>query len=640
MILLQCQQLKKAYGEDPVLNGISFALQEGERLGIVGKNGAGKTTLLQLIEGRLAADAGSVHLAAGQTIGYLKQHNAYAPGATLAEELASVFAPVREMEARMRELEAAMGEAQPAALDAMLREYDRLQEAFSRAEGYRWQSAAVGMRRGLGFTDEEAQRPVASFSGGQQSRVMLGKLLLQNPSILLLDEPTNHLDMDSIAYLEEFLREYRGAAIIVSHDRYFLDAVCTRIGEIAHHELTLYDGNYSSFLVQREERRKEQEKAYALNQKEIRRHEEIIATYRRFNREKSIKKARSWEKKLAKLERVDPPAQEASLRLRFDEAQKSGNDVLIVRNLSMGFGEKQLFTQLSFALQREDRLAIVGKNGIGKTTLLRILTEQIAAQSGDYLWGTGVRLGYFDQQQSGLCLEKTVLQELQDAFPALDTQVLRSRLGAFLFRGDEVYQRIGSLSGGERSRVALLKLLLGQANVLVLDEPTNHLDADSCRALEAALCEYHGTVLFVSHDRYFINTIATRVLEIAEEGCTQYLGDWDDYLAQKAANRRAEELGVEPTANKTEQRKQLRAKNARSAQHRAAEARVREAEAMVAETEQHKAQVEEQLNNSGLSPQDALALSQEYERLSALLEERLSQWEAAMLALEEQKAEN
>ncbi len=629
MIQITLDNIAKHYGIETVIQDVNLAIQQGQHLGIVGPNGAGKTTLLRILTGQLLPDEGSVSKPEGLRLGYLAQESMAVPDGTPWEEMLTVFADVFAMEERLRALEHDMGEqhGDPAAFARLSNEYAALTERFEAANGYGYRSAILGVLKGLGFDDEQIYRKASTLSGGQQSRLALAKLLLRKPDALLLDEPTNHLDIASIGWLEDFLHEYPGTVIAVSHDRYFLDAVCDSIAEITLTKLTLYQGNFTEYMIQREERVKLQQRAYELNQREIQRHEQIIARYKQYNREKSLKAAHSWEKKLGKLDRVERVREEAGIRFSFESARRTGTDVLMTQGLGKAFGLNRLFSGLDVHVRAGDRVGIVGRNGIGKTTLLRMLTGELGADEGYIYWGTGVQVGYYDQKQQGLTQEKTVVDEVWDAYRSLDPQRVRDTLAAFLFRGDEIYKRIADLSGGERGRVALIKLLLGRYNVLLLDEPTNHLDANSCQVLEDALLDFEGTLLFVSHDRYFINRVATRVLEMTETGVTDYPGNWDDYQSRKQAESRQQEE-ADDGLTKTERRRQDRASREAEAAARERKRAVKKLEEDITALEKEMATLEARLSDpAGLSMEEISALSAEHDAKAARCEALLAQWE-------------
>ncbi len=533
-MILSCSHVSKSFGTDVVLNDISFHIEENEQAAIVGINGAGKSTLLKIIVGELPSDQGFVTLARGKTMGYLAQHQDLASHQTIYGELLEVKRAVLDMEERIRSLEIEMQSAQGQKLDQMFETYTRLTHQFELENGYGCQSEIIGVLKGLGFSEEDFNREISTLSGGQKTRVSLGKLLLSRPDIILLDEPTNHLDMKSIAWLENYLLNYKGAVIIVAHDRYFLDKVATKIIELDQGQGMVFLGNYTSYSQKKAQVREAKMKAYLNQQQEIRHQEEVIAKLKSFNREKSIKRAESREKMLSKIEVLEKPSEvndEMALCLKPDIL--SGNDVITIRNLSKSFGHNHLFSHIDIDIKRGERVSVIGDNGTGKTTLLKIINQMLPADSGQSTLGTRVHIGYYDQDHQVLHMEKTLFDELQDTYPDLTNTRVRNVLAAFLFTGDDVFKRIGDLSGGERGRVSLAKLMLSNANFLILDEPTNHLDITSKEILEQALNQYTGTVLYVSHDRYFINRTATRILELTGETFINYIGNYDYYLEKR-----------------------------------------------------------------------------------------------------------
>ena len=533
-MILSCNHISKAFGTDEILSEVSFHIEDHEKAAIVGINGAGKSTLLKVLIGKLNADDGVVTWAKGASIGYLAQHQDLEGAETIYDALLEVKKPVIQMEARIRSLELEMKSASGDELETKLSEYSRLNHEFEMADGYSYQSEITGVLKGLGFTEDEFSKPITALSGGQKTRVSLGKLLLTKPDILLLDEPTNHLDMESIAWLETYLRNYSGAVIIVAHDRYFLDRVVTKIIELDMGHCTVFSGNYSAYSDKKAMLRDAAIRAYLNQQQEIRHQEAVIAKLKSFNREKSIKRAESREKMLDKIERLEKPTQaNDSMDIRLEPDVVSGNDVLTVTDLSKSFDTQTLFTNVDFEIKRGERVAIIGNNGTGKTTLLKIINGIIPADSGQIRLGSKVHIGYYDQEHQVLHMDKTLFQEIQDTYPNMNNTQIRNTLAAFLFTGDDVFKLIRDLSGGERGRVSLAKLMLSDANFLLLDEPTNHLDITSKEILESALNRYTGTVLYVSHDRYFINRTATRILDLTDGSFINYIGNYDYYLEKK-----------------------------------------------------------------------------------------------------------
>ena len=533
-MILSCSNISKAFGSTEIIRHASFHIEDHEKAAIVGINGAGKSTLLKIIIGELAADEGDVVISRGKTLGYLAQHQELSGERTVFDEVLEVKRPLIEMVARIRKLELDMKHASGEELENMLSTYSRLNHEFELQNGYAYQSEVTGVLKGLGFTEEEFTKPVSALSGGQKTRVSLGKLLLTKPDIILLDEPTNHLDMNSIAWLEGYLTNYDGSVIIVAHDRYFLDRVVTKIIEIDNGALAVYQGNYTAYSEKRAMIRDAKMKAYLNQQQEIRHQEEVIAKLKSFNREKSIKRAESREKMLDKIEILEKPAEvNDEMRIRLEPNIISGNDVLTVRGLSKAFGPNHLFDHVDFEIKRGERVAIIGGNGTGKTTILKILNNLLPADTGEIRLGSKVHIGYYDQEHQVLHMEKTLFDELQDTYPTMNNTQIRNILAAFLFTGDDVFKRVRDLSGGERGRVSLAKLMLSEANFLILDEPTNHLDITSKEILEDALNSYTGTVLYVSHDRYFINKTATRILDLTGHTLVNYIGNYDYYLEKK-----------------------------------------------------------------------------------------------------------
>ena len=533
-MILACQNINKAFGTNVILKDASFHIEEKEKVAIVGINGAGKSTLLKIIMKQIPADSGEVILAKDRTIGYLAQHEAVSSGNSIYEELLEVKQDIFELERHIRTLELQMKSQSGGELEQTLELYNRLNTEFEQKNGYACKSEIVGVLKGLGFTEDEFSKQVDTLSGGQKTRVALGKLLLAKPDLILLDEPTNHLDMQSIAWLENFLINYSGAVIIVAHDRYFLNRVVSKVIEIDHAKATTFLGNYSAYSEKKAQLRDSQLKAWMNQQHEIKHQQEVIDKLKSFNREKSIKRAESREKMLEKMEVLDRPDTEVQeLKLSLEPRFPSGNDVLRVEGLAKSFGDHTLFTDLDFEIKRGERVALIGNNGTGKTTILKIINELLAADAGSFTLGSKVCIGYYDQEHHVLHMEKTLFEEISDDYPTLTNTEIRNVLAAFLFTGDDVFKRISDLSGGERGRVSLAKLMLSEANFLILDEPTNHLDILSKEILEQALNRYTGTVFYVSHDRYFINQTATRILELTGNTLVNYIGNYDYYLEKK-----------------------------------------------------------------------------------------------------------
>lgn len=533
-MILSCQNICKSFNEKNILQNISFHIEEQEKAAIVGINGAGKTTLLRIIVGELAADEGNVILAKNKSFGYLAQNQSVDSNHTIYEELLTVKQNLIDLEQRIRQTELEMKSVSGSELEKLMDSYALLTHQFESNGGYSYRSELVGVLKGLGFSEEEFGKSIATLSGGQKTRVALGKLLLLSPDLIILDEPTNHLDMSSITWLETYLLNYKGAVIVVSHDRYFLDRIAGKVIEIDQTKATSFSGNYSSYAVKKEELRAARLKAYINQQQEIKHQEEVIAKLKSFNREKSIKRAESREKMLNKIERLEKPTEaRTDMHISLEPRIVSGNDVLHVENLSKSFGSLHLFQNIGFELKRGEHVAIIGDNGTGKTTILKIINGLLEPDTGIIRIGTNVHIGYYDQEHHVLHTEKTLFEEISDDYPTLTNTEIRNTLAAFLFTGEDVFKRVGDISGGERGRVSLAKLMLSESNFLILDEPTNHLDIASKEILEDALNNYTGTVLYVSHDRYFINRTASRILDLSGRILTNYLGNYDYYLEKK-----------------------------------------------------------------------------------------------------------
>lgn len=538
-MILACKDISKSYGTDVILEKISFNLEEKEKAAIVGVNGAGKTTLFKIITDAISYDSGQLYIPKGTTIGYLEQNIDIRSEKTIHEEMLSVFESVFKTEEKLREMELEMPNVPQKEYNSFMEQYSRLQHEFEESDGYSYQSRINGVLKGLGFTEEEYSQKVCTLSGGQKTRVFLGKLLLMKPDLLLLDEPTNHLDIESIQWLEDFLKGYTGSVLIISHDRYFLDKTVTKIIEIENRCSTVYNGNYSFFISQKEVIRAAQLKQYADQQKEIKHQEEVIKTLRQFNREKSIKRAESREKALNKMEKIEKPENlPEKMHFRLTPRIQSGNDVLSVDSLSMAFDSNKLFSNVTFEIKRGEKVAIIGPNGIGKSTLFKIILGELAPKSGKTTLGVNVYPGYYDQEHHELDDRNTIFDEIHNAYPNMTNGEIRSVLAAFVFTNDDVFKTIGTLSGGEKGRVSLAKIMLSKSNFLILDEPTNHLDMYSKEILENAINSYEGTVLYISHDRYFIDKTAERVIELSKDGVTQYLGNYSYYMEKKAERER------------------------------------------------------------------------------------------------------
>ena len=530
-MILACQNISKSFGTDEIIQHASFHIEAYEKAAIVGINGAGKTTLLRIIMGEISADEGEVVLAKDKTIGYLPQNPDVSGNNTIYDEVLSAKKALISMEEKLRDMESRMHMYQGKELEDFMESYNQLNHEFDLLGGYSYQSEIIGVLKGLGFSEDEFGKHMQELSGGQRTRVCLGKLLVKKPDVILLDEPTNHLDINSIAWLETFLLNYKGAVVIVSHDRYFLDKVVSKVVELDRTKVSVFMGNYSDYAAKRAQVREAQLKQYYNQQREIKHQEEVIAKLKSFNREKSIKRAESREKMLGKIERLEKPTEEnTDIHLHLEPRIVSGNDVLSVENLAKSYPGQQLFSDISFEIKRGERVALIGDNGTGKTTILKIINDMIEADAGTIKLGTNVNIGYYDQEHQMLHKEKNLMEEISDAYPTLTNTEIRNVLAAFLFTGDDVFKLISDLSGGEKGRVSLAKLMLSEANFLILDEPTNHLDITSKEILEQALNSYTGTVFFVSHDRYFINKTATRILNLTGETIVNCIGNYDYYM--------------------------------------------------------------------------------------------------------------
>ena len=545
-MILSCKDITKSYGTDIILKKINFNLEEHEKAAVVGVNGAGKTTLFKIITDNLSYDDGQLYIPKNTTIGYLEQNVDIRSEKTIYEEMLSVFESIFELEEKLHSMERKMSSLSDSEYSSFMEQYARFQHEFEESDGYSCKSRINGVLKGLGFTEGEYSQQVCTLSGGQKTRVFLGKLLLMKPDILLLDEPTNHLDIDSIQWLEDFLKSYSGACLIISHDRYFLDRTVSKIIDIENGKSSVYNGNYSFFIKQKDAVRAAQLKQYANQQREIRHQEEVIKTLRQFNREKSIKRAESREKALERMEKIERPENlPEKMHLRLTPQIQSGNDVLSVEDLSMSFGNNKLFSNVSFEIKRREKVAIIGPNGIGKSTLFKIILNELRPDLGKVVLGVNVNPGYYDQEHHELDDKNTIFDEIHNAYPNMTNGEIRNVLASFVFTEDDVFKTIGTLSGGEKGRVSLAKIMLSKSNFLILDEPTNHLDMYSKEILEDAINNYDGTVLYISHDRYFIDKTAERTLELSRDGITQYLGNYSYCMEKKAEKARIEELNKE-----------------------------------------------------------------------------------------------
>lgn len=638
-MILAVNNISKSFGEEVVLSGVSFQMNEHDKVALIGRNGAGKTTLLRIILGELSADSGEITLAKATSVGYLSQHQDLSGNRTIYEEVMSSKSYLNDIENRLRTLEENMKVLSGDGLSAAYKEYDNLNHTFEQENGYALRSEVTGIIKGLGFTEEEFSKPVSVLSGGQKTRVALAKLLLSAPELIILDEPTNHLDMASIAWLENFLAQYKGAVLVVSHDRYFLNKIVGRVVEIEHNRSMTYIGNYDEFYEKKAQVREAERRAY-LNQQEVINHqEEVIAKLKSFNREKSIKRAESREKMLAKIERIDKPLnEEAGMRIHLVPCIESGKDVLTVTELSKSFPGNPLFHDISFLIKKGERVALLGENGTGKTTMLKIIRGLLPSDSGSIKEGAKVYIGYYDQEQQNFNEENTVFEEISDEHPLMNNTEIRNTLASFLFTGDDVFKPIPSLSGGERGRLSLAKLMLSDANFLLLDEPTNHLDITSKEILEEALCGYEGTVFYVSHDRYFVNKTATRILDLTHETIISYDGNYNDYLEQK--ERKEAIMGFDSSSSSasssasnsntvTETKLSWIEQKEQQAKERKLKNRIAKLEEIISDCEAKIAEIDESMQQPEICTNsfELNRLTEEKSKLEETLLEAMTEWE-------------
>lgn len=633
-MILSCQSICKSFGEKVILQDASFHIEEREKAALIGNNGAGKTTLLRIIMQEISADSGNVVIAKDKKIGYLAQYQDIHGHHTIYEELMTTKQYILDMEEKIRSLEQEMKYVAGEKLESLMNSYTRLTHQFELENGYAYKSEIVGVLKGLGFEEEDYNKQIENLSGGQKTRVALGKLLISKPDILLLDEPTNHLDMESIAWLETYLLNYPGAVFIVSHDRYFLDKVVTKIVEIEAAQMRMYDGNYSAYALKKAQLRDAQYKAYLNQQREIKHQEAVITKLRSFNREKSIKRAESRVKMLDKIQRIEKPIEiDNQMRISLEPRFISGNDVLTVEGLSKSFPGQTLFTDINFEIKRGERVALIGNNGTGKTTILKILNGIVDADAGRFTLGSKVQIGYYDQEHHVLHMEKTIFQEISDTYPTLTETEIRNMLAAFLFTGDDVFKQISSLSGGERGRVSLAKLMLSEANFLILDEPTNHLDIASKEILEEALNSYTGTVLYVSHDRYFINQTATRIMDLTNQAIVNYIGDYDYYLEKKDEMTQiyapTQEAVTEEVKETSQTKLTWQQQKEENALKRKRESELKKVEARIEELETRDKEIDETmaLPDVCTNVAECTKLSREKAAITEELEELYEKWE-------------
>ena len=634
IMILSCNNISKTFVDNQILKGASFHIEDHEKAAIVGINGAGKTTLLKIIVGDTPADEGLVTFAKDTSFGYLAQHQSVNSSNTIYDELLTVKQEVLDLERKLRETEKAMPNAHGRELEQLMEKYSSLTSRFEDINGYAYKSEINGILKGLGFSENEFDKKIDTLSGGQKTRIALGKLLLQKPDLIMLDEPTNHLDLNSIMWLETYLLNYKGAVVIVSHDRYFLDKIATKIIEIDNGVVTSFNGNYSDYAIQKEHLRAEQMNAYLNQQREIKHHEEVIDKLRQFNREKSIKRAESREKMLDKIERIDKPTEvKADMKLKLTPHKTSGNDVMQIEGLSKGFDNTTLFENVSFEIKRGEHVAIIGDNGTGKTTLLKIINELIPPDNGVIHLGANVEIGYYDQEHHVLHMDKTLFEEISDEYPYLTNTEIRNTLAAFLFTGEDVFKKISALSGGERGRVSLAKLMLSEANFLILDEPTNHLDITSKEILETALNAYEGTVLYVSHDRYFINKTATRILELTHNRFVNYIGNYDYYLEKKDILTPMSEMSSTSSNAPSAQKLSWQQQKEQQAAQRKKENDLKKCEARIAELEEKSKAIDEQMCQPDIATDVAKLqeLAKDKEETDTELEQLYEKWEELSL---------
>lgn len=635
MIILSCKDICKSYGIRDVLKDITFSINEGDKVGIIGANGEGKSTLFKIITKEISQDSGEIFIDKNKTLGYLSQNLALDSDKNIYEETLSVFDELLNIEERLSSLEIKMNEPydenNASYHDKLIKDYTTLQDIYSHKGGYIYKGEISRVLKGLGFTEDDFYKSINTLSGGQKTRVALCKLLLRKPDIILLDEPTNHLDLEAISWLEDYMKNYKGTVLVISHDRFFLDSVTTSTFEVIAGKVECYNVPYSKFIDLRKKNYEAKLKAYNLQQAEIKRQEAIIEKFRSFNREKSIRAAESREKALEKMERIEAPTHEKEgSKIKFEASIKSGYDVLHIENMNKSYGEKTLFTNLNIDLKRGEKVALIGENGRGKTTLFKIIMDKVQADKGVKVLGTNVNVGYYDQEQSDLNLDKTILDEVWDEFPNLTTSKLRSYLASFLFTGDDVFKIINTLSGGEKCRINLLKLMLSKSNLLLLDEPTNHLDIISREALEDAILEYDGTLMVISHDRYFLNKVIGRILELKEDGVAEYLGNYSYYQEKKLNPTRFEDY--EELANgktKTQLKDEKKKKREAEKEAKALQLKIKTLEKTIAEKEDELTNLQEQLCLESIysNPSESQRVNSEIKKLEDNISQLYEEWE-------------
>lgn len=632
MIALSCNNLTKYYGVDRIIEDVSFTMSQGDRIGLIGRNGAGKTTLFKILTGQISSDSGTLYRAKETEIGYLEQIVPSSNAQTLLDFAMSIFSEMLAREEELRALEHDIADADPSDVivnEKRLEEYSHKLESFEKDGGYTFRSEVKGVLRGLGFEESEFGRDLNELSGGQKSRLSIGRLLLKKPELLLLDEPTNHLDIDACAWLENYLKSYPGTMMIISHDRYFLDQLVNKIYEIENGKLTEYPGLYSDYAREKRKRFEVEMKAYEKQQREIERQEDMIRRFKQHGTEKLAKRARSREKLLEKVDRIDKPTEDhRRTRLNLTQRIQSGEDVLAAEGLAKSYGGRRIFNNAELFVYRGDRVGLIGANGIGKTTLFNILCGKVEPDEGYFKLGHKVEVGLYDQEQSNLNPGNSLLEEISDADPKLDLTEIRTLLGAFLFFGDDVYKLVSQLSGGERGRLSLLKLMLSEANLLLLDEPTNHLDIQSKEALESALENYEGTIITISHDRYFLNRLCNRLVELKADGTTLYLGNYDDYKEKLATNQKLENEPDQTTVNKTRQKEERRKEKEKQSEERAKKRDLQNLEARLHELENELHEIEQKMCDVSISQdhQALLTLTETSEQLKAEIEVLYERW--------------
>lgn len=636
MIILSCKDICKSYGIRDVLKDITFSINDGDKVGIIGANGEGKSTLFKIITKEISQDSGEIFIDKNKTLGYLSQNLALDSDKNIYEEALSVFHELLNIEERLSSLEIKMNEPydenNASYHDKLIKDYTTLQDIYSHKGGYVYKGEISRVLKGLGFTEDDFYKSINTLSGGQKTRVALCKLLLRKPDIILLDEPTNHLDLEAISWLEDYMKNYKGTVLVISHDRFFLDSVTTSTFEVIGGKVECYNVPYSKFIDLRKKNYEAKLKAYNLQQAEIKRQEAIIERFRSFNREKSIRAAESREKALDKMERIEAPTHEKEgSKIKFEASIKSGYDVLHIEDMNKSYGEKTLFTNLNIDLKRGEKVALIGENGRGKTTLFKIIMDKVEADKGIKVLGTNVNVGYYDQEQSDLNLDKTILDEVWDEFPNLTTSKLRSYLASFLFTGDDVFKVINTLSGGEKCRINLLKLMLSKSNLLLLDEPTNHLDIISREALEDAILEYDGTLMVISHDRYFLNKVIGRILELKEEGVSEYLGNYSYYQEKKLNPTRFEDY--EELANgktKTQLKDEKKKKREAEKETKALQTKIKNLEKTIAEKEDELTNLQEQLCLESVysNPSESQRVNGEIKKLEDTISQLYEEWES------------